>query len=932
MFKYALKRVVRSYKLFVALTLGVMVATSFFASTNVAADILARDALDASLEGVAYDFTVNSIVSNWTMDTIDAVENELETVPEVTDYTRTSSLEWDFNETDIPYDMFGIQWDSYLADGVRIVSGRPSLGPNETYVVAGSRNESLLVVDDVITVPITILRSDTPIPQTIEWNFTIAGFVELNSETKTALTQENLAGILLGAFGLNFESPFNMMIYDWQETTEPIINHIAGIENRTGTQLTNSIHLNINRMALIDPYDIGASTNRISEVQSRIAVRLDRFDVLISSNLMIPLFVYQITALMMNITFISLSLPIFFMAYFTGTMVSDVSYNLRRREIGLLLTKGYKRGTIRNMFLVEGAIVGAIAGGVSVFIGSAVSWAVVGTQGVSYLSVLENNITSIVLSIILGMFLALFSVYRPANRAAKLEIIDALKQYVYVEEQKEYKKLLPTISFVLGTYKLIVWILGVEMNVLLGSITTGNFLLSILIVAWLAIDGILNFFGPLMFLYGTTKIFMRGSLRFQEAVVNAGSRFFGAFGKLATRNVKRNPTRNAAMVFIVALIVSYGVFTVGSLYSEYDRVDRIAAFDVGSDLRLEMQIGTNVENTIGNVTEFDSVESVTPEYRLDLRAGTTSIEARAIRPDEWMSTAFYEAEWFIGDVNQVIADLADNGIILSVTIADTLGLQIGDSFFVRGSIMGDPFELTVVGLIGYISFLDAISFGMGGGPGGPGDFAFSAAGNYPSFVSESFLNNSDLLDAATPNILIKTNADVNGTALQEEMIDTVEGVESSYSITSEIADYWARPIASGVTKIQWVAISFAIVLALVGTGLVIVLTIKEKEAEIALITVRGFSKWQLFKTLMAEMTVMVMFSLILGTFVGFVQNFGNISQLNGNLTQLIRYRFIVGGMAGWTMLLIIGVVMLAAALPVWWAARRPEAKVEVLRA
>ncbi|MHA2373135.1 MAG: ABC transporter permease [Candidatus Thorarchaeota archaeon] len=929
MFKYAIKRVVRSYKLFVALTLGVLVATSFFASTNVAADILARDALDASLEGVAYDFTVNSVVSNWTTDTIDAVENEIETVPEVTDYTRTSLLEWEFNETDIPFDMFGLQWDSYLADGVRIASGRPSLGPNETYIVAGSRNESLLVVDDVITVPITVLRSDTPFPQTIEWNFTIAGFVELSPETKSALSQENLAGILLGAFGLNIEFPFNMMIYDWQETTEPIINHLATIENRTGALLTNSIHLNINRMAIIDPYDIGASTNRISEVQSRIASRLDRFDVQVNSNLMLPLIVYQITALMMNVTFISLSLPIFFMAYFTGTMVSDVSYNLRRREIGLLLTKGYKRGTIRNMFLVEGAIVGAIAGGVSVFIGSAVSWAVIGTQGVSYLSVLENNITSIILSIILGMFLALFSVYRPANRAAKLEIIDALKQYVYVEEQKEYKKLLPTISFVLGTYKLIVWILGVEMSVLLGSVTTGNFLLSILIVAWLAIDGILNFFGPLMFLYGTTKIFMRGSLRFQEAVVNAGSRFFGAFGKLATRNVKRNPTRNAAMVFIVALIVSYGVFTVGSLYSEYDRVDRIAAYDVGSDVRLELQIGTNVENTLANVTEFDSVASATPEYRLDLRAGSTSIETRGIRPDEWMSTAFYEAEWFIGDVNQIIPALEENGIILSVSIADTLGLQIGDSFFVRGSIMGDPYELTVVGMIGYISFLDAISVGIGGGPGG---FAFSAAGSYPSFVSESFLNDSNILDSASPNILIKTTAGVNGTALQEEMIDTVEGVESSFSITSQIADYWARPIASGVTKIQWVAISFAIVLALVGTGLVIVLTIKEKDAEIALITVRGFSKWQLFKTLMAEMTVMVMFSLILGTLVGFIQNFGNISQLNGNLTQLIRYRFIVGGMAGWTMLLIIGVVMLAAALPVWWAARRPEAKVEVLRA
>ncbi|MHA1577643.1 MAG: FtsX-like permease family protein, partial [Candidatus Thorarchaeota archaeon] len=121
------------------------------------------------------------------------------------------------------------------------------------------------------------------------------------------------------------------------------------------------------------------------------------------------------------------------------------------------------------------------------------------------------------------------------------------------------------------------------------------------------------------------------------------------------------------------------------------------------------------------------------------------------------------------------------------------------------------------------------------------------------------------------------------------------------------------------------------VLALVVTTLVIILTLREKEVEIALITVRGFSKWQLFKTLMAEMLIMVLFALILGTLVGLVQVFGNVSQLNEGLADLIRYQVILGGMAGLTMWLIIGVVLVAAIIPVYWASRRPEAKVEVLR-
>ena len=131
----------------------------------------------------------------------------------------------------------------------------------------------------------------------------------------------------------------------------------------------------------------------------------------------------------------------------------------------------------------------------------------------------------------------------------------------------------------------------------------------------------------------------------------------------------------------------------------------------------------------------------------------------------------------------------------------------------------------------------------------------------------------------------------------------------------------------------FIPIIFALILGVVGTSLVIILTLKEKDAEIALLTVRGFTKGQLFKTLFAEMMVMVFFSLLLGFFVGIIQIFGNVSLLNSGtgIPTLIRYRVIFAGMPGATMLLVAGVVVLAAAIPVWWASRRPESKVDVLR-
>ena len=77
--------------------------------------------------------------------------------------------------------------------------------------------------------------------------------------------------------------------------------------------------------------------------------------------------------------------------------------------------------------------------------------------------------------------------------------------------------------------------------------------------------------------------------------------------------------------------------------------------------------------------------------------------------------------------------------------------------------------------------------------------------------------------------------------------------------------------------------------------------------------------------------VTVMFSLLLGILVGFAQNLGQAAQLNQNATGLIRYQVTLGGAAFNTNLILVGVVFLAAIIPVWWSSRRPESKVDILR-
>lgn len=926
MFKYAFKRVIRSYRLFIALTIGVLLATTFFASTNVAADLLSRDALDATIEGILYDFNVDSEGFNWTISEMEDLENDLRDIDGIVDSTHSSLINFEFNNTGVNMTIAGIESSSPLMSGIKVISGNLVLGANETYVVQGSANESLFEIGQEVEVAIGVSRGYFP-PYIIYRNLTVVGYVDVPERNLGAMGAANSGleaiamGLGGGARGFTRDTLYNYLITDWELSLRSILVEAAGVANHSSVQIRNRIHLAIDRASILDPYDISASTDRVLDIGDVVSSRATAYDASVTSTLGVPLFFYQIIQILMSLQFLILALPIFLLSYFTGTMVSDVGYNFRRREIGLLLTKGYERKTIKRMFLVEGALIGGIAGVVSIFLGTFAAYYVLGVTNVDIIQGITSNWVSIILAIILGMFLSLISVWRPAGRASKLEIIDALKQYIYVEETAEYKKLLPTISLILGSYKMIVWTLGIDMNGLMGSIGLGNFFISILIVAWLVIDGMLNTFGPLLFLYGATKVFIRGSHKFQESVMTVGQRYFGAFGKLATRNIKRNPARTSTLVFIIALIVSYGIFATGSLFSQYDYTERTAKFDVGADVRLELNFGANVTELLSTTEAYDSVLAVTPEYHLDLKAGTNTIDARGIRPDEWTDVAFWESSWFLGDLNQMLEELGDDGIILSVDVANQLELEVGDILNVKGPFATGTYPLTIVGLVGFISPIEQF---MGG-------FDFGVGGHYTSFVSESFLNSSNLIYTSTANILIDIGLNTNGTELQEQLILELDDVYSSFSVTTEMVDYESSVIRSGTTKIQWLAISFAIVLAMVGTALVVILTLQEKDSEIALLSVRGFSKWQLFKTLLAEVMVTVLFALLLGVGVGILENIGQVSQSNENATGLIRYQVVLGGDATYTILMLLVVVLLAAIVPVWWSSRRPESKVDLLR-
>ncbi len=925
MFKYAIKRVLRGHKLFIALTIGVLIATTFFSSMIVSADVMTKEALLNALDELDYDARISANNITWSNQNFTDLKALMEDMPDVVSADVYSKYTYNHNASrGESFDIVGADPQSTLWNTFEHINGSTSLAANETWVVASSANASLLKAGEIIQTSIPIQTTEFPYFSSVEINLTIAGFIDIPSQTVRLLNPVQIIDLGFIQIEIGDWRTYDLLIVDWESTIQPMVQWFDQQENVTRMVMSSGFLARLDRDVLVNPYDVGASSANIADTLARVEDRTAHFNTQVTNLIGSTLQMLSLMSGILILAFVSLAAPIIFMSWYSSTMLSDVSYNLRRREFGLLQTKGFGPKVIKRMLMFEGAIIGLIGGVAGLFCGTAIAHLILDVSMETPFVALSANPINTAVIIGFGLFIALWSVRGPADRAAKLDPLDSLKQYIYIEEQREYKNLLPRIALLLGTYKIVVWILGISMQTLLATAMSSGFIVLIAILLWTPIDALLNFIGPILFLYGLTKILLSGSQKFQEFVVRIGGRFFGPFGALATRNVKRNPVRNAALVFTVALIVSYGVFSVGSLFAEQDRLERTNLYYVGSDVSASFLAGSDMTEIQEFAQNIESITDVTTEYWLTMTSSRGGVDVRGIEPATWTEAAFYEPSWFSGAVlEDVFSNFTGNKIILSVSLARQLELRVGNSITLRGTDSSDLHRMDIVALIGYVSPVEDLLSDM------VGEIAFG--GTYPSYVPYDYLNETDLEDISTGLLLMKTIPGTNGTLLEAEISAAFPEVVDTDSTTTRVAAAQENTFEVGGTRARWVGILFGCVLAVVGTLLVVGLTLKEKEYETTLLGVRGFTRGQTLKVLAGEVLVMILFSLMLGLLTGFIQLFGDIANVSENTQILVRPQIVLSPLAILSMAAIAIVVLISALIPVLLTSRFTEDKVDVLR-
>jgi ABC-type lipoprotein release transport system permease subunit len=905
---YAITHVFRSWKLFLALLIGITLASTFFAGIDIKANATAKQALEQDLSQVYVDM-VAGLPNMHPEEILNASKDVAELlgvagVEAISTFDGVIGSEADGTILDYAR-IVGVQNHSSVYDGW---SNRPEeIGENETYVLKDSSSEQRYAVGDVIPMNISIYQSEgTPIFFTL--NLTVKGFTQLDDRSKSIA----LGGYSFPYYKVVYVPPYeerviDTLIVDWEKTIQRLLEMQLQL-NPSGRQIGTDLLIYLNRNALINSWDIGTSTNNIRALQAQIQTRTAA-GYSFQNNLDMVLNNFRYKSSEIQFTFTLLSLPIFFMAWYVGTTVSDVSFSLRRREIGLLSTKGFSRGQIQRIFLTETIMLGLLGGSLGVLAGFLLNPLFSQFRTEMLLNPQLISPYTIVSTVIFGVIIALLSTYSSAKRASRLSAVDALREYLPTEEMRSYKKRLPWIAFILGTYKLIIFIFGVNVTVLLTKINMvgQNFILMIFIGLAIAIDGVLTYIGPLLFFWGATKLFIQGSLKFQELMTRA-ARFLGDLGALATKNVRRNPARSAAIAFLIALIISYGAQVTTQLASQQDFTTRSVYTQVGADVSAYVNIPSDAENVssvmLANVSA--GVENSTIEYSFSATstgASYIAVNMKAVDPESWLRVAYYEGDMFTGNgVKAAFQSLLaeKDAIILEKSVAKLLNLNVGD--FITLTIGNTSKRMNVVGYFGPEA----------------GDEQGTSS-QYWSFVSEELYKEvSNSVSAYNTRILLKLRPGENGTEVAENIRSLGLNISRVDSFDEEYTGSQSDVTTVGSLDAQRLGIVFAVLAASVGTALVSVVSMTERSREATIMSVKGLSYKQLVIMFLTENLAVVTFAVVLGISVGFVAAYGNISATNSFIasTAIIKHRLIFSVDAILMLISCVALIFVSTILPI----------------
>jgi ABC-type antimicrobial peptide transport system permease subunit len=910
---YPIKRVFRNWKLFTALLIGITLAATFCAAIGVKANLSAEQTLDKQISGVITDISFRADLNQ---SNLALAYRNVSSVPGVKKVDMVASFSMPISLSSDNYSTSDYTQMASFPSTSQIYNewqNKPLGGipENYTYVLADSALAQKVHIGDNIT---TMIQFPTPKyynTSTIYVNLTVAGFAELTDNGYALLTNTNNGGVYYGGSGiappLIYGGSFNsfrsdMMVVSWENTLQKLWN--STLDSSTAS-ITFSV--NVDRQKLISPWNIQTSIDNVNSIadniQNQILANYLVRDTYVNNMLSSSLYGYQSNFQDMLINFIVVSTPVFFVAWYLGSTVSDVSFNIRRREIGLLSTKGLSSGQIQRMFLTEALVIGLIGGALGVVGGLIINQYYIGTVNLNNLFAAQMFNPEIALvTIVFGVILSLTSVFWSSRKASRMPAVEALRDYIPIENKSRYR-IISWIALILGSYKIVVFLLGLNVQMLVNQwlYSGGNFFGSIIAGPIIFFDGVMTYIGPFLFFWGLTKVLIRDSAKFQQLASKISS-VMGDLGALAAKNVRRNPARLAAIAFLIAFIIGFSVQVTGQVASQQDYIVRNVHTQVGADVTVSITNASKAQVILNDiVANVSGIRNATIERTMNaaLTGGNSynQMQLRTIDSDSWAVSAYYEQGWFTGaSVNQMMKELkaSNNTIIIDRTLAKQLNLKLYDEVGIAFN--SAPRKLRIIGFFGPEP-IDNNANNNIRLTGSGGQFIptpINVYSQYYSYVPADLFNMSQYsgiynVESFQTRYLISLNPGVNGTQIAKQIrsldpteIYTVDSFDQEWQQSSSYNNVSTYSNLQ-ILDIQGLGLVFAVISASVGTALIAIVSLKERSREATLMSVKGLSYRQLVWMFLTESMATITFSVILGVVVGVIIVYGTIASTNATI-------------------------------------------------
>ena len=911
MFRYAAKRIVRGRGLFLSLFLSVALAATLFSGILQGADAVGAAVLDHTLESAYVDIISSVPEKNVTEShyyEIDDIFGKVEGVERVDHFIR-----WRV-ELRSP-EINGTTEAVLLAlpEGSSLYEGMSVEGPLEdgvVYVDASSANATLIRVSDPLT-----LRFETYMPYNppgFEFryrNYTVAGSVALDERSYAiGVGRYNiyLRDLIQSSESLSRRPRYNMILMT-EATLEELLDPVFAEMRRPVDDQTTLALIMLDRETLINPWDIDGSMNRLQGIIDDINTEGAEYMYIPRSYLQEVLNTVSQLSNQMKTSTVLVALPVFFCAWYIGMTVSDVVFNLRRREIGLLFTRGMTHRQVLYILVFEGLIVSALAAVAGVLAGASVLVVVI--PGMGFLEVL-NSVSPFTMgaTLLFSTTLALTAVYRPAQEATRVNIVDALREHVTAEEGVgEWQTAL--VAFLLGGYKIGMRLLGYTVDMF--EPASGNLIVTLLYNTWWGTDYLLSYIAPILLFWGFVKLFLRFVPGFHTALGELASLVAGDAARFSAICSGRNLKRVAASTFMVALITSYSVSVVGNVASTSDFMGQAVRHSVGADASMWLFEGEDVEGLMARVSEMPGVAAVAEETHFTPVSAFGNTPIRAIDPLEWREAAYADPGWADPEVFDAMAEDEFAGI-MERGAAAVAQVDVGDVFLVK--LQSKLYPITVVGFFGK-------------------EFGEAWALQNPTiYVNEGFLVNVKKKLIEQRRLVVELAEDVDLEAFKAAAVAIDRDVERVDVTELEMERALNNIYLAGPRRIEELGAYLAGLVASLGVALIVSTLVRSRVKELTIMTIRGYSQSQMALSLLFENLGMDVLAMALGGAVGYVSLKGQVQLFNQMVALPVERRVIFPWSAQASLAAIAGMLLLATVASVLVAVRRisvsPELRLE----